>query len=176
MAGREQAEVFFHEVQRFRQWWIWLIVLAIAALQWWAAYEQLLMGRPFGDNPAPDALLFVFFLLFGIGMPWLFLSAKLVTVVAADAIYVRFVPFHFRMIRIPFEDVVGFSAGQYSPLRDYGGWGIRFGREGKAYNASGNLGVRLEFARGNKLLIGSQHPLEFVEAIKRAKEAHTGRR
>jgi len=172
MQQHTQEQVYFVEVQQFRQWWIWLIVLAVAALQWWGAYEQLLMKRPFGDNPAPDAMLWVFFVLFGIGLPVLFVSAKLITVVRADGIYLRFVPFHFKMLRIALSDVADFSAGQYSPLLDYGGWGIRMGREGKAYNVSGNMGVRLELADGRKLLIGSQQALDFVAAIERAKADH----
>jgi hypothetical protein len=53
----------------------------------------------------------------------------------------------------------------YRPIRDYGGWGIRYGRNGKAYNVSGNRGVMLEFSHGQKLLIGSQKPGDLANAI-----------
>jgi hypothetical protein len=53
----------------------------------------------------------------------------------------------------------------YRPIRDYGGWGIRYGRGGKAYNVSGNRGVMLELSDGQKLLIGSQRPEELANAI-----------
>jgi hypothetical protein len=53
----------------------------------------------------------------------------------------------------------------YSPLRDYGGWGIRRGAKGKAYNVSGNHGVRLELSDGKRILIGSQRPEELSEAV-----------
>ena len=40
---------------------------------------------------------------------------------------------------------------------DYGGWGIRKGRDGKrVFNARGNRGVRLELSDGTRLLIGSR--------------------
>jgi hypothetical protein len=39
---------------------------------------------------------------------------------------------------------------------EYGGWGIKYGKMGKAYNVSGNRGVQLEFTDGKRLLIGSQ--------------------
>jgi hypothetical protein len=53
----------------------------------------------------------------------------------------------------------------YSSLRDYGGWGIRYGSKGKAYNVSGSRGVRLELSNGKRLLIGSQRPEELSEAV-----------
>ena len=47
----------------------------------------------------------------------------------------------------------------YRPLLDYGGWGIRTGRDGeRVLNARGNRGVRLDLADGTRLLIGSQRP------------------
>lgn len=171
MAQTINNEVYFHEVQRFGQWWVWLIVLGIAAFQWWVCWEQLIMGRPFGDNPMPNGLLIAFCVVFGIGLPWLFLAAKLVAEVRGDGVFLRFFPFHFGTIRIPLSDVVSFSAGKYSPLADYGGWGIRIGRGGKAYNVSGNMGVRLALSDGTHLLIGSRHAEELAAAIAKAQEA-----
>lgn len=163
-----KPQVIYREVQHFSQWWIWGIVLGIAALQWWACYEQFYMRRPFGDNPAPDWMLIVFFLLFGIGMPGLFIAAKLITEVRADGVCLRFIPFHLRAVCIPFTDIASFSAGIYSPLVDYGGWGIRYGKNGRAYNVNGNMGVRLELASGQHLLIGSARAIELASAIETA--------
>ncbi|NVL91956.1 MAG: hypothetical protein HWN71_02845 [Desulfobacterales bacterium] len=53
----------------------------------------------------------------------------------------------------------------YNPLKDYGGWGIRYGRGGRAYNVSGNRGVYLELSNGKSLLIGSLQPEELARAI-----------
>jgi TATA-box binding protein (TBP) (component of TFIID and TFIIIB) len=50
-------------------------------------------------------------------------------------------------------------------LLEYGGWGIKYGRKGKAYNVSGNRGVQLVFKDGKQLLIGSQRAEELAEAI-----------
>ena len=56
----------------------------------------------------------------------------------------------------------------YRPIADYGGWGIRSGRDGeRVLNARGNRGVRLELADGTRLLIGSQRPEELAETIER---------
>ena len=48
------SPVLYQEEQRFRQWWVWLLLLGIAALSWWGFYEQIVRGRPWGNNPGPD--------------------------------------------------------------------------------------------------------------------------
>jgi hypothetical protein len=85
--------------------------------------------------------------------------------VEPDALYVRFPPFVRR--KIPYADIRSAEARQYSPLGEYGGWGIRYGRSGKAYNVSGNEGVQLELASGERLLIGSRRAAELADAIRR---------
>jgi hypothetical protein len=44
----------FREERRFRQWWLWLLVGLVAALQWWGFLQQIILGQPWGDRPAPD--------------------------------------------------------------------------------------------------------------------------
>ncbi len=62
-------------------------------------------------------------------------------------------------------DLKGYEVLTYSPIKDYGGWGIRYGRGGKAYNVRGNRGVQLQLANGQRLLIGSQRPEELSNAL-----------
>lgn len=165
MPNASSGAVHFREVQRFTQWWVWLIVLGIAALMWYGFVEQIVFGRPFGDNPAPDWMVIVFLALFGIGLPWLFIVAALKTEVRADALYVRFIPFHPRWLRVAPESIRSAIAGTYNPLTDYGGWGIKQGRGGKVYNTSGNQGVQLALSDGSKLMIGSQRAVDLATAI-----------
>ena len=58
---------------------------------------------------------------------------------------------------------------QYSPIAEYGGWGLRYGflGKGKAFNVSGDKGLQLEFMDNKKLLIGTSKPDELTEALKR---------
>ena len=59
--------------------------------------------------------------------------------------------------------------GSYRPLADYGGWGVRTGRDGeRVLNARGNRGVRLDLSDGTRLLVGSQRPEALAVAIERA--------
>ena len=169
MNQEKETGTIYREVQRFRQGWTLAVVFAIAGLQWYAAIEQLLLHRPFGTHPMPDVPLVVYWVIFGIGLPALFFFSKLVTEVRDDGIYIRFSPFHRTFRRIAFTEVKQCAARTYHPIREYRGWGIKYGYKGKAYNVSGNHGVQLELVNGDRLLIGSQRAEELWRAIQ-AKE------
>ena len=155
----------YREVQQFRQVWIWVIVFVLAGLVWYATVKQLLLHRPFGNRPMPDFLLVINWFIFGIGLPALFFFSQLVTEVREDGIYIRFFPFHWTFRRIAFTEVKQCKVRTYRPIREYGGWGIRYGCKGKAYNVSGDRGVQIELLNGKRLLIGSQRAEELWQAI-----------
>ena len=121
------------------------------------------------QDPTPGMLAgTAVFLLSLVMMLFLVLGLKLVTEVRPDGLYVRFVPLHRRCRHIPFDsNLLAVHSITYS-IVDYGGWGIRWVPNGKAYNVRGNQGVRLDFANGRHLMIGSQRPGELAAAIEHA--------
>lgn len=155
----------YRETQRFRQVWLWALILLIPLLTIYGLVQQVVLGKPFGTNPAPDTVLVIITIIFGLGFPALFYMVNLTTEVHNNGLYLRFYPFHLSFHRIAPEDIKKFEARTYSPIREYGGWGIRYGRTGKAYNVSGNRGLQLELADGKQLLIGSQRPEELAEVL-----------
>jgi hypothetical protein len=66
---------------------------------------------------------------------------------------------------IPISTVRDARPRTYRPIRDYGGWGIKFGPKGWAYSVSGRQGVQLVLTEKRPLLIGSKRPDELAEAI-----------
>lgn len=94
--------------------------------------------------------------------------------VSADAVHLRFgllIPFFWK--RFPLESIHSSRAITFRPLRDSGGWGIRFGQfEGESgwfYTAIGARGVALETDKGLRI-IGSQEPEKLQRALTRAIE------
>jgi hypothetical protein len=164
----EKEFAYFREEQRFKQAWLWLIILVPVACCWFGAYVQLILKKPFGNNPAPDWLLTILWVVFGIFLPLFFYSVKLETEVRRDGIFLRFYPFHIKYRMMPFEEITSYEVVKYSPFREYGGWGIRYGKSGKAYNVSGNRGVQLALKSGRRILLGSQKPEQLAEAIRSA--------
>ena len=69
--------------------------------------------------------------------------------------------------RIPLRHVTHAWARVYSPVWEFGGWGIRNGPQGRALNLSGNEGVQLVLRSGRRLLIGSQRSAELATGIRR---------
>ena len=45
---------WFAEEQRFRQWWLWLLVLWGPVFFLWAIFQQVVMDVPIGDKNQPD--------------------------------------------------------------------------------------------------------------------------
>jgi hypothetical protein len=167
-----ERSLAFREVQRFRQVWLWILLIAVAATELgtfgYGIIQQIFFREPFGDDPMSDVMLLAIgvpVLLITVGLLPFFCILRLETEVRSDGLFVRFFPLHLSYKRIPLEDVEKIEARTYSPILHYGGWGIRWGIHGKAYNVSGNRGVRLDFSNGRHLLIGSERCEELAEAI-----------
>ena len=167
-----EKPVEFHEEQQFRQRWLWMLLLAmtvgVSALYLYGLYTQLVLGQPWGDRPMSDTgLVLSAVLTIGItgGITLLFIKLKLTTTVDADGVHVRFFPLTRR--HIPFRNIISSRARTYRPIREFGGWGIRCSRKGRAYNVSGDRGVQLELREGKPLLIGSQKAEQLADAINR---------
>lgn len=162
------TSVIFREVQRFNQIWIWLLLLSVPAVFIWGFIQQIVLGNPFGNNPMSDIALIIVGALFGLGLPALFLALRLITEVRSDGLYYRFVLFHRSFQRLLFEEIIKYEIRTYKPIKEYGGWGIRLGAKGRAYNVSGNLGLQLELTNGRKILLGTQQPAVLLAAIEQA--------
>ncbi len=161
-----ENEKLFSETQRFKQWWLWILLLGIDGLMLYGVYSQVINGQQFGDKPEGNAEL-----LIGAGISLLVtifvLSIRLETLVKEDGIYVRFFPIQLSFRFFPWRSLTECHVRKYNPIAEYGGWGLRLGLFGKgtAYNISGNEGLQLEFTDRKKLLIGTHKPAELQEVI-----------
>ncbi|HZS27985.1 MAG TPA: hypothetical protein VFB76_12210 [Candidatus Angelobacter sp.] len=173
MDNSTNSSVLFQEEQHV--WRPWLAVFfvppAFAACNLsFGVWQQVVRGTPWGHRPMSDALLvlvtIVTFLVPGATL-WLLYNMRLTTVVDQKGIEVHFWPVRRR--RILFAEIRSVAARDYSPILEYGGWGLRFGSKGWAYNARGKRGVQLELSKGFPVLIGSQHADELAVAIEKAK-------
>ncbi len=164
----------FHETQRMDQWWIILLIGSITAWMWWGFYQQIVLGKPFGNNPSPDWMMWL--LAFGVGLvvPIGFAMMKLIIEVRSDRLYIRFYPITTR--EIMFSDIASFQSRLYAPIREYGGWGIRgltLKSHKMAYNTKGNWGVDVELKDGRFVMLGSQKANELEDALTIAMENYT---
>jgi hypothetical protein len=167
LASSDSRPVFrpivFREVQRFP---LRRIALALASppcfllglLIW-----QVVLGHTWGKHPMSngDVIGWTAFL-------WLIylrlITVRLVTEVRPGELIVRMRGL-WRLRRVPLDQIQSVETIKHDIARDYGGYGIRSTREGKAYVAGGGRGVRVTLDKGEKLVVGSQRPDELAAAI-----------
>ena len=69
--------------------------------------------------------------------------------------------------KVRYEDVLRTESVTYRPLVEFGGWGVRWGKEGKrAWTARGNHAVVLHLKDGTHLYVGSDSPHRLEERIR----------
>jgi hypothetical protein len=157
-------EIVFTERQKFNQWWLWLILGCINGIFLFGLVKQLIFGLQFGNNPLSNAGLILLTLAF-IAFTFFFYKMGLYTKIDKHGIYFRFIPFHTAFKFYPWEKISNIKVCRYKALSDYGGWGIRGGRNGTAYTVSGDTGIEIELHTSDKILIGTRKPEEVKKII-----------
>ena len=152
--------VNFQETQRFRQFWIWALILGISGFSVSSLF--LLEDKApltFGDLAFPLGMI----LLLNI----LFLSFTLSTRIEADSLSYRFFPFtRWRTFR--FEEMEALDLVEYNGLWEYGGWGIKWNGDTWSYTTGGKWGTIVK-TTNKKFLLGTQNPEEVRQVIDRFK-------
>lgn len=114
-------------------------------------------------DPAPAPVIVVFGAVTAAFLLWLW-NIELITQVSEDTVTLRYRGL-LKTRRIPISSIRRARARAYRPLLEYGGWGIKLGPAGWAYNVSGRQGVQLELDGARPLLIGSRRAEDLARAI-----------
>lgn len=153
----------FSESQKFRQWWLWAIIagtllvpLGIVLYDIYAGHKSYTAAEILSGAAVPASIIL------------LFLSFRLDSRIDETGVYYRFFPLQIKMNEIKWEEITKIYTGQYRPLADYGGWGIRYGLKGlgTAYSISGDMGLQVEVKKGRKILIGTLQAPTINKALK----------
>jgi len=139
----------FTEKQKFTQWWLWLLLSAVMI---YTIYNFIEDRQYFSTLELAISFLIPTLVII------LFFVIRLETKINAQGIYVRFFPFQITFRHYPWRNTTKAYVRKYSPLGEYGGWGIRQGLfgKGKAYNVKGNQGLQIILNDEKKVLIGTQ--------------------
>lgn len=150
------ANFIFQETQRFRQVWIWGILIGVTAISLWAMF--------FAEPTKPTK---GWELAIPIGMLVLiiFLFLKLILKTRIDHVSLSFSysPF-IKERKYRFEDIDSMELIEYNGLLEYGGWGIKWNIDSWAYTTGGKHGFLVK--TGNKkFLLGTHKPEEARKAL-----------
>ncbi len=168
------GEILFEEKQRYNQIIFKIIIILGSFIPFvvfaYSYIKQVYFSVATGSDPITSFVLLLSTLLsfiFAFVFIGLFFGSNLRTIVKSDGIEIRYFPFHRKYKKFLLSEIAEYKIRKYSPLLEYGGWGIRWGfsPRGIAYNVYGNMGIQLIFKDGKKILIGTQKPQEFFEAI-----------
>jgi len=77
----------------------------------------------------------------------------------------RYFPFVIKEKIIPYSDIQSMSVMKINPIFEFGGWGLRRGKLGKAYTTDGNLILHIELKSGNKINLTVKNKEEVERAI-----------
>lgn len=172
---------YFEEEQSMRNslamWSFYLMFVILVGTSFWGLYQQVVLGKPFGNHPTSNADLELFFILSFIVMMAVVVFVNrmsLVTIIDETGIRFRF-SFIMKQKYIAKEEIIRYEVRKYKALKEYGGWGCRkrsvvaFVRQrvGVAYSIKGNMGLQLYLTNGSKILIGTQKPAGVERAMKR---------
>ncbi|MAW20935.1 MAG: hypothetical protein CMD16_00895 [Flavobacteriales bacterium] len=152
--NNEVMHYLFEENQKFRQWWLWLILL----------FSLITPMIFFDNNPVGyNYVLMILLILL------LFFLLELRIKINPEGLYYQFFPFHLKVYMIKAKQIKNIETVQYSPF-DQGGWGIKYGFQGKSYTVSGNKGLKIFLSNGRTIIFGSQRYKEMEKALRKIKK------
>jgi hypothetical protein len=70
-----------------------------------------------------------------------------------------------RVLRLNTAEIVSAEIMEFAPLRDFGGYGIRYGRGMTAYYMKGRRGVKITTVKDKLYLVGSDHPERLLTVL-----------
>jgi hypothetical protein len=165
-------KLLFQESQRFRQPWLYAILIASDLLIVYLLIRYSVFEPEEFDLTATIILIVTLLLMILLTVG--FHAIQLLTEIRQKGIYYRFKPFQKKFKEIRFDELESVQVKKYNPIKEYGGWGIRPGgkKKGKAYNVSGNMGIHFNFKDGHKFLLGTQKPESVNKVIQRLTESN----
>lgn len=155
-------KTYITETQSFK--FLIIIPAIFSVLLGVLCYFQLVLHRPMGNHPAPNAVLVLFFIL-SFGGIYFFISQKLICTITDKAVYVSFGILTSAQIFL-LTDIKSITVRKYDGLGEFMGWGVRYSANEDCYTVSGSYGIEIEVDnRHSKILIGTQKPEEMQAVI-----------
>lgn len=154
----------FKEKQKFTQWWLWLILIAVGASPFIGVYTQYLQKKTNGETPLTNTALILYTIII-FALIILFLVLTLKTEITSKGIHMNYFPFAKK--EILWKDIKTAEVVNYGFV---GGWGIRWGTAyGTVYNTKGNKGLAITLHNGKTFVIGTQKEEDLAKVVEKAK-------
>ena len=155
----------FKETQRFNQWWLRLLVIAVMGVCIAAtvnAFDKIT------EDPTQFWVILIISTLTIVILIFLLVFTRLETKIDEKGIHYKFWPFNLSERLLSWREISSCEVRKYSPISEYGGWGYRTGftKNSGALNVKGNKGIQIELKNGKKLLLGTQKGTDVNAVLK----------
>ena len=162
-------KIYFQEVQRFSQIWVWVFLLVTFFLVSEVIVGGILLGESVENSSYSNETIALIFVVAFSAMFWLLIKMKLEVKVTDEGIVYRFFPIILKEKIVKRNLIESYEIRKYRPILEYGGYGIKVGfdKSGKAFNMKGNIGMQLYLKDGKKILFGTQRAEAFKYAIEK---------
>ena len=81
----------------------------------------------------------------------LIFSIKLHVTVNAEGITYKYPPFHIKPRQMPWANIESAELIKINPLKEFGGWGLRYGKLGTAYTTRGKYILHIKMRQGKPI-------------------------
>lgn len=87
---------------------------------------------------------FLFFIFIGFVL-------RLKWTISSEAFSYKYNPVYNKWRKIPLTEMKTMSVMKINPIKEFGGWGFRYGKLGQAFTTTGRMIIHIETIRGQKL-------------------------
>ena len=162
-----KTHINYTETQTLGPWCLWLIVCFISVA---LVVFSILRLRKLSIKERPIAFVLLILLATvmvqgALGTVFLMVF-RMETKIDDTHIETRLFPMELTYRQFSWTDVDSFYIRTYSPLQEYGGWGLRsLGSQNEAFNFWGDEGLQLHLKTGKRVLIGTMEPARLEAAL-----------
>ena len=159
----EEGTILCEEVQQFTRTAVANFFKGLTGIIFLALLVSLIIqkGR-FTDYNKLLIVLLPILLVFNI-----IFASRLITQIRTDGLYVRFPPWQSRFSIYKWIDIAEIQVREYKPMRDFMGWGIRYGVRKMGYIVAASACIEIVLKNGYTVIITTQRGEEVNEVLKR---------
>jgi hypothetical protein len=150
--------MLYREEQRLRNNFLWII----------AAVIFLLLGFGLWANRTSGGLvtMYVTSVLIVLAIFALAASLKLVVTIQEEGIGIVLRWLQSKPVMIKWEEVGSISQEPVNPVKDFGGWGLRYNKRATGYIFKGREGIRVRLKSGREFVITTDNGTAFLDVIR----------
>ena len=135
----ENEKLIYAESLNCKKWSYYLMPIALLPLIIEFFRDQITLDIIF-----VSIAVFLFFLAIGFGL-------RLKWTISSEAFSYKYNPIYNKWRKIPQAEIKTMSVMKINPIKEFGGWGYRYGKLGQAFTTTGRMIIHIETIKGQKL-------------------------